>query len=91
MQWCFFTDLYIGWPRLVHDARVLAYTDFYYRDEEEIGWPRLVHDARVLAYSDFYYRDEQEILFGNKTVQIEAHGPEIPVVLLCKPAYLMKQ
>ena len=51
MQGCFFTDLYIGWPRLVHDAR-------------------------VLAYSDFYYRDEEEILFGNKTVQIKAHGPE---------------
>ena len=66
MQGCFFTDLYIGWPRLVHDAR-------------------------VLAYSVFYCRDEEEILFGNKTVQIEAHGPEIPVVLLCKPAYLMKQ
>ena len=66
MQGCFFTDLVIGWPSLMHEAR-------------------------VLAYSDFYCRDEEEILFGNKTVQIETHGIEIPVVLLCKPAFLMKQ
>ena len=31
-----FTDLYIGWPGLVHGARVLAYSDFYCRGEEEI-------------------------------------------------------
>ena len=31
-----FTDLYIGWPELVHGARVLAYSDFYCRGEEEI-------------------------------------------------------
>ena len=45
----------------------------------------------VLAYSDFYCRGEEEIIFGNKTVQIEANGPEIPVVLLFNPAYPMMQ
>ena len=66
MQRCLFTDLYIGWPRHMHGAR-------------------------VPTYSDFYCRGEAEILFGNKSVQIEAHGPEIPVVHLCNPAYPMKQ
>ena len=33
---CLLTDLYIGWPRHVHGARVLTYSDFYCRGEAEI-------------------------------------------------------
>ena len=61
----------------------------FHRSVHWMAWTRA--RRQVLAYSDIYCRGEEEIMFGNKTVQIEAHGPEIPVVLLCNPAYPMKQ
>ena len=77
-----------GWYSVIMqgvcDHRYL-FTDVY------IGWPGRVHDARVLANSDIYRRGEAGTLIENRTVQVEANGPEIPVVLLGDPAYPMKQ
>ena len=41
-----FTDIYIGWPRSVHDARVLAHSSLY---EKAIGDKLLPSSSRSIA------------------------------------------